>query len=342
MSEAVNFAPNKTQCIMITREWNKKDIRVAMYPVEQQPVYLESRYGNGKRIPGYYAIVDVERENTLAVVTERYQLISNKEAFELADLIIRGVFAGRTLDDFVCHNVRVSKSRGSCIIDLIIPNNYKVLFGDENESWTPFLRITNSYNRNSVLRYEIGFCRWICLNGCIFGQKGFTISIRHDDLDYYGNYEEIIKEARLKMGDIDSIWQTIINRLNALRNIEISRMMVLPLFCKIFNVHFDKDKLTPGQVQSLAVRTEQILNSAKEYFEEMGSNAYALFNVMTDYASFPANMSDTSVSIHNLQHRVGTWVDEFIEMYDKEGFSLSKYIGEEAMDAAFYMETLVK
>ena len=327
---------------MIKREWKEKDLGIAMYPVEERPVCQDSRYGNGKRIPGYYAIVDVERDNTLAVVTDRYQLISNREALDLADLIIRGVFTSHTLDDFVCYNVRVSKSRGSCIIDLIIPNNFHELFGDENESWTPFLRITNSYNRNSVLRYEIGFCRWICLNGCIFGQKGFTISIRHDELEYYDNYERIIKEVRMKMGNIDSIWQTIINRLNALREIEISQMMVLPLFCKIFNLHFDKDKLTPGQVESLAVRAKQILNSAKEYFAEMGSNAYALFNVMTDYASFPANMSDTSVSIHNLQHRVGAWVDDFIAANKQVNFSLSKYIGDEAMDAAFYMEKLVK
>jgi hypothetical protein len=74
----------------------------------------------------------------------------------------------------------------------------------------------------------------------------------------------------------------------------------------------------------------------------MGGNAYALFNVMTDYASFPADFSENSVTVHNLQHRVGRWVDDFINAHAKDGFSLSKYIGEEAMDAAFYMETLVK
>ena len=327
---------------MIKREWKKKDLGIAMFPVEEQPVYLENRFGSRKRINGYYAIVDVERDNTLAVVTDRYRLVRNKEALDLADLIIRGVFTGHTINDFVCYNVRISKSRGSCIIDLIIPNNFNKLFEDDNESWTPFLRITNSYNRNSVLRYEIGFCRWICLNGCIFGQKGFTISIRHDELEYRDNYERIINEARLKMGSIDSIWQTIINRLNTLRSIEVSQMLVLPLFCKVFNIHIDKEKLTPSQIEGLSIKTKQILNSAKEYFEEMGNNAYALFNVMTDYASFPANMSESSVSVHNLQHRVGNWVDEFIEAYNKEGFSLSKYIGEVAIDAAFYMETLVQ
>ena len=322
---------------MITRNWEKKDISIAMYPVAQQPV---CRQRDGKRIPGYYEIIDVERDNTLAVVTDRYQLIRNEEAFDLADLIIRGVFPNHSIHDFVCYNVRVSRSRGSCIIDLIIPNNFKDVFGTGNESWTPFLRITNSYNRKSVLRYEIGFCRWICLNGCIFGQKGFTIAIRHDELEYHENYKKIIEEARSKMGSIDSIWETIIRRLEELREIEISRMMVLPFFCKIFGIKIDKDSMTDAKRENLSVRANQILNSAREYFDELGSNAYALFNVMTDYASFPADFSETSVTIHNLQHRVGAWVDEFIEANKQDDFSLSKYIGEDAMDAAFYMEKL--
>lgn len=327
---------------MITRTWTPKDISEAMFPVIEQNICLDTPNGRSTKIPGYYAIVDAERGKTLSVVTDNYKLILNKEAYELADLIIRGVFSDRNIHDFECYNVRISRSRGSCIIDLIIPNNFADVFGDPNESWTPFLRISNSYNRRSVLRYEVGFCRWICLNGCIFGQKSFTISIRHDELDSYDDYHKVIREARDKMGSIDSIWQTIIRRLEALRSIEISQLMVLPLFCKIFGVKIDKEKLTDAQKDKLAARAGQILKSTKAYFAEMGSNAYALFNVMTDYASFPADISEGSVTIHNLQHRVGRWVDEFIEANKKDGFSLSKYIGEEAMDAAFYMGNLVK
>ena len=327
---------------MITRKWEEKDISEAMFPVEEQDICLAEPYGRGRKIAGYHAIVDTERGRTLSVVTDNYKLILNKDAYKLADLIVRGVFTDRTIHDFVCYNVRISRSRGSCIIDLIIPNSFEQLFGDPNESWTPFLRITNSYNRRSVLRYEVGFCRWICLNGCIFGQKSFTISIRHDELDTYDDYQKVIREARDKMGNIDSIWKTIIRRMETLRSIEISQMMVLPLFCKIFGVRIDKDKMTDAKKASLALRAGQILSSAKEYFDEMGGNAYALFNVMTDYASFPADFSENSVTVHNLQHRVGRWVDDFIDAHAKDGFSLSKYIGEDAMDAAFYMETLVK
>lgn len=327
---------------MITRTWQRKDISDAMFPVIEQDICLATPYGRSTKIPGYHAIVDAERGKTLSVVTDNYKLILNEEAYKLADLIIRGVFTDRTIHDFECYNVRISRSRGSCIIDLIIPNNFAEVFGNPDESWTPFLRITNSYNRRSMLRYEVGFCRWICLNGCIFGQKSFTISIRHDELDSHDQYEKVIRDARDKMGNIDSIWKTILRRLEALREIEISQLMVLPLFCKIFGVKIDKNKMTDAKRETLTLRAKQIMNSAKEYFAEMGSNAYALFNVMTDYASFPADYSDNSITVHNLQHRVGRWVDEFIDANLKDGFSLSKYIGEEAMDAAFYMENLVK
>ena len=102
----------------------------------------------------------------------------------------------------------------------------------------------------------------------------------------------------------------------------------------------DEKKITPAMVELLKSRTQQILKAGKEYFNDMGNNAYALFNVFTDYASFPAGVSEGSVTIHNLQHRVGDWVDEFLAAYNQDGFSLSKYIGEDAMDAAFYLERI--
>jgi hypothetical protein len=48
----------------------------------------------------------------------------------------------------------------------------------EKDKRTAFLRPSNSYNRTQLLRFE-GFCRWICLNGIIFGRKSIEFSYAH-------------------------------------------------------------------------------------------------------------------------------------------------------------------
>ena len=49
------------------------------------------------------------------------------------------------------------QSISSCRIDLIIPYSQDNPFADKKDTWTPFIRISNSYNRTLVLKYEIGF-----------------------------------------------------------------------------------------------------------------------------------------------------------------------------------------
>ncbi len=47
--------------------------------------------------------------------------------------------------DFKAYNVRMPNSKGACIIDLIIPADSKDPFMTHGESYTPFIRIWNSF-----------------------------------------------------------------------------------------------------------------------------------------------------------------------------------------------------
>ena len=49
----------------------------------------------------------------------------------------------------------------------------------EKDTWVPFLRVTNSYNRSRALGFTVGVCRWICTNGMIFGERSFKLKVAH-------------------------------------------------------------------------------------------------------------------------------------------------------------------
>lgn len=324
---------------MITRNAPSVAIQNAFYGVREQDLYVEGRNHKQKKVIGHKALIDVEKDRTISIVSDRYQLIPNRDAYYLADRIVRGVFEGKTLDDFICYNINMPSTRASCRIDLILPHNFYNPFGDQVEDWTPFVRISNSYNGTLCLRYEIGFCRWICKNGVIFDQRGLNISFTHTEILRINTYEYLIERAKAEIGEIGDIWNAFQRKLKVLKSITLPRSSALPMYCKVFGVK--AADYSERQKDLYGSRARQIMDASKDYFNEMGNNAYALFNVLTDYASFPAGPNAPG-NIHGYQKRIGHWAEEFIFAASKDKFSLANYIGQEAYDAANYLESLVQ
>lgn len=326
---------------MITNETNYRDVNEAFFPVEEQPVSLEYPKGRYHRIHGYKAIVETETRNIFSVVSSNYRLVLNAEAYEIADFVIKTVFEGKTILDFKCLNILMPKTKGSCRMDLVIPNNYNTLFGNKTESWTPFIRISNSYNRTATLRYVIGFCRWICLNGVILGQTGISLSINHTGRITRQEIGYLVSIAKTKMGSIGSLWEAFERKMAQLKRITLPSSSALAIFCKVFDVVYDEKEVSEAKKEILSKRAEQIVKASKEYFKEMGNNAYAMMNVLTYYASFPEWTPNPSLYVDGYQRRVGKWVDDFIEETQNPYFSLSEYIGNDYQNTAYYLESLV-
>jgi hypothetical protein len=161
------------------RGWEPRDLAEAFFPVEMRPLFMPTALGLDRylRLGRHFAVVDVERERPFAVVTDDYELVTNKAAYEMAAEVMKKVFHTTQLGDMACLNITMPKTRSFCHIDLIHkPADFSPWAGDK---WTAFLRISNSYNRTRRLRFEVGFCRWICLNGMIFGSKSIEFSYAH-------------------------------------------------------------------------------------------------------------------------------------------------------------------
>ena len=136
---------------MIERSAPQITMDEVFFPVIEEPVYMEVSKGKMKKVSGYKAIVKRDTGSVFSVVSDNYRLIDNREAYEMADFVVRELFEGKRLDDFSIFNVLMPKTQSSCRLDLILPNNFNTLFGLESESYTPFVRISNRYNRTLVL-----------------------------------------------------------------------------------------------------------------------------------------------------------------------------------------------
>ncbi len=54
-----------------------------------------------------------------------------------------------------------------------------IIQGGPSDTYTPFARITNSYNGSRALRIAVGFMRTHCENGVIFEEEAATVSVPH-------------------------------------------------------------------------------------------------------------------------------------------------------------------
>ena len=179
------------------------------------------------------------------------------------------------------------------------------------------------------------------MNGIIFGQTGITFAITHTGNITVKEINLLIKKAKGQIGDIRLLWKAFEAKMERLKNIPLPSSAALAIFCKVFDIKVNEDEVTEAQKMNLSLRAKQIVKASKEYFKELGNNAYAMMNVMTDYASFPEWTTNQANYVDGYQKRVGLWVDDFIKESSKKDFNLSRYIGDEYQNTAYYLESLV-
>lgn len=271
-------------------------------------------------VPNYRAVVDLGRENVLCVVSPNYQLVANARAIELGKGVFGRVFGENAVDAMEVFHVHVPKTRSFCHIDYWHKGDTFAPWG--SDIWVPFLRVTNSYNRTRLLRFDVGFCRSICTNGVIFGQKGVTIKYPHSK-----NAIPDIERVALAAGGMAKLKTQFIERLHNLQRYHVPEKEMLSLACKVFDVRADeKVDSQPKRVEQLKDFRFAFDELTSKYFSEMGENAYAALNVLTDFASRPTSYISPVSVMDSLQKKAGAWIDEFIPAIKDDKFKFDDYL----------------
>jgi hypothetical protein len=308
----------------IAQTWKARDTADAFFPVEMRPLYMPTSAGSDTfdRLRRHFAVVDVERQHPFSVVTEDYELVTNKAAYDLAAEVMKKVFHIMQINDMECLNITMPKTRSFCYIDLI---NKTANFSPwEKDKWTAFLRIGNSYNRTRLLRFELGFCRWICLNGVIFGSKSIEFSNAHTRRGI-----DRIDRFAANIGDIRELETQLTEDLHQLQRYYVPESSMLAIVCRAFDIKATKDVIErQKRVDDLRALREQVKNLTKSYFSEMGTHGYAALNVLTDYASRPKGVIAPEASMNGLQQRAGTWMIDFLSAIKNPNFSFDGYLAD--------------
>ena len=298
-----------------------EDVGELLGPVEMRRLLCEDGEGGLRPVASHRAIVERASGKPLGVVGAGYRLVTNEEAFGFGRDCAAQLF-GATAADMEVFNVSAPASRSFCHIDLVHRAHEVCLL--EKEIYLPFVRVTNSYNTTRALRFDVGYCRKICLNGVIFGNRSIRFAFPHSREGMRGRPSF---EAGAHM--LEALRQSFIGTAERLMGFHVSRDDALALVFRGLGLPLPPEASSKGPARDtfLALR-----DAARERFERyegsLGSNAYAAFNAMTDFASHPPDVPRFRRTPHSLQAAAGEWAEEFGNMLATDNaFDLRSHLG---------------
>ena len=301
----------------------KTDLRDVLFPVAMRLLHFLDDDHRPVPVESHRAVVNGTTGEHLGVVGSGYRLVTNEEAVKFARQCASELF-GAAHANLEIFNIYTPPRPNFCRIDLIHKGYEVNVF--RHEVYLPFLRLTNSYNARRALRFDIGYCRKLCLNGVIFESEVIEFRFPH-------SRERIPETLSFKMGKerMEAVRKRFGARAERLLSYDVDAGVAVPLFFKAMGLPL------PKSADDYRDRAEELFKPLKssaeslvqKYEDEMGANAYALFNALTDFASRPPGLRDLRRSEHSMQTQAGRWLREFDELLQASSKpNLTEYLGE--------------
>lgn len=264
------------------------DIDDLLFPVELHPVFTEIEINGSTlkiEVPNNRIVVNNKTNKPLGVVSSTYKLITNQDAIELGKKCAKELFGSVEAENIEVFNVDAPSTASYCHIDLVHKNYIMNLWDEKKRSdvYIPYIRITNSYNTSRALRFDIGFCRKICLNGVVFESETIKFTFRHVKYELDKDISFSLEQGKVKV-----LFDKFISYANKLMEFSITTDHSMRLITTLFGIKrveeidFESKKEDKSEYDALIEAIEEKL---KKYIDELGENGYSLFNVITDIAS---------------------------------------------------------
>jgi hypothetical protein len=299
-----------------------------MYKVNLQDVFSDIHSPKSSSItrvgaPDYRAVVNQSNGQIVSIVGKNYQLVSNEEALEKGKQIFTKLYPWVKPDELIPYKVVAPNSKASAHIDLIHENvNFDVW---EQETWLPFLRTSNSYNRSVALTYEIGFVRKLCSNGVLFKKDSIKLKFLHN--------KGLVVNAVTAAKQIKTTSNLFINQCLRLKDYAIPKEYMFALVCQVLNINLavPDAKQISKKMNSLENLFELTKILTTRYTTEMGSNAYTAFNVLTDLVSHQdqyKNLTGYYFNVRSFYAKPTDWMDDFTTQTKEKSFVYNTYLKE--------------
>ena len=302
------------------------ELQEVMFEVATRPLFV--KVGN-REVPARdsQAIVEFPSGRVLSVVGRGYKLVSHAEALGLAHDCARAAFPETKPGEWQVASVDAPSTGSTCFIDLA-HNSAALDFSglaanDKPEVYGPFVRVTNSYNRTRALCFDIGYSRKICKNGLIMKSSLISFKMNHQQREIREAVKFEIAHDRLAKQKQD--FQAFLGRLRAC---PVPTTAISGFASDVLGFRPPLAALprTDTRWAAWGALSQVVAEASRRYEQDLGANAYAVLNVVTELASRPPDNALVRCDRHALQRKAGEWASAFAAVCVEKEFDLGRYL----------------
>lgn len=261
---------------------SKEALRLAGldWNVVQEPIYTE----NEEIIEGYKANVRDSDRRVLGVVTDRYKIIQNEEAFAFTDEL---------LGEGVRYETAGSLMNGRKVWILArMPQEYII----SGERISPYLVFSNTHDGSGAVKVALTPIRVVCQNTL---NLALSTAKRSWAMIHTGAVKEKMQEARDTLSLASTYMTHLGKEFEALRMKKLADKQVMDYIEILLPI---EDDSTPQQIKNMKRLREDM---KLRYFEapdlqDVGKNAYRFINAVSDFATHASPLRKTASYKENL------------------------------------------
>ena len=253
---------------MVAEAPNSKDaLRLAglNWKVLQEPVYTE----NKELIQGYKANVRDTDRKVLGVVTDRYKVIQNEEAFAFTDTL---------LGEGVRYETAGSLQEGRRVWMLArLPREF--IIGGERIS--PYMVFSNTHDGSEAVKTALTPIRVVCNNTL---NLALRTAKRSWSMIHTGDISGKIEEAKNTLLLADEYMTALGQEFEDLRKIKLSEKQVLDYIKILLPMEENYSLLQKRGVEKLRADMKMRYFDAPD-LKDVGNNGYRFVNAVSDFAT---------------------------------------------------------
>lgn len=250
------------------------------WKVIQEPIYTDT----GEMIPGYKANVRDSDRKTLGVVTDRYKIIQNEDAFAFTDTL---------LGSGVRYETAGSLQEGKRVWILArLPREYII----SGERISPYLVFSNTHDGSGAVKVALTPVRVVCNNTL---NLALQTANRSWSMNHTGNVKDKIQEARDALFMAETYMDKLGKEFEQLRRQKITDSQVKEYIELLLPMEKDATSIQSKNILRLREDLRQRYYDAPD-LQDVGNNAYRFINAVSDFATHSTPLRRTANYKENL------------------------------------------
>lgn len=250
------------------------------WQVKQEPIFTD----NGNVIPGYKANVRDSDHRVLGVVTDRYKIIQNQEAFAFTDSL---------LGEGVRYETAGSLQEGRKVWLLArLPREYII----SGERISPYLVFSNTHDGSGAVKVALTPIRVVCNNTL---NLALSTASRSWSMIHTGNINDKIQEAKDTLFMAEEYMDSLGKEFERLRRQKITDAQVKEYIELLLPLEKNATQVQSKNIMKLREDMKQRYYDAPD-LQNVGNNAYRFINAVSDFATHSNPLRRTANYNENL------------------------------------------